>query len=78
MSDLVSLKPEKLLDQLRVAISADGNTQLLYGCGLRLYDIRSAQELLEHKDAKATMIYTRALNRGPMAVRSPLDQDNSS
>lgn len=37
------------------------------------YDIRTVQELLGHKDVKTTMIYTRVLQRGPLAVRSPLD-----
>ncbi len=38
------------------------------------YDIRTLQELLGHRSVRATMIYTHGLNRGPGAVRSPLDE----
>ena len=37
------------------------------------YDIRTIQELLDHKDVSTTMMYTHVLNKGGHGVRSPID-----
>jgi integrase len=39
-----------------------------------LYGIRTREELLGHTDVSTTMIYTHALNRGRLGVRSPADR----
>jgi hypothetical protein len=41
-------------------------------CG-RGHRAPKAAELLAHRDVRTTMIYTHVLDRGPGAVRSPLD-----
>ena len=38
------------------------------------YDIRTVQELLGHRDVRTTMIYLHVMNRGALAVKSPMDR----
>jgi integron integrase len=38
------------------------------------YDIRTVQELLGHKNVNTTMIYTHVMNKGALAVKSPVDR----
>ena len=38
------------------------------------YDIRTLQQLLGHSSVETTMIYTHVVDRGPGAVRSPMDR----
>jgi integron integrase len=38
------------------------------------YDIRTIQKLLGHRDVRTTMIYAHVVNRGPLGVKSPLDE----
>lgn len=88
-SSLEKGKP-KLLDQLREALRVRrGGQSRIYTkratCHTfrpsfathlleRGYDIRTVQELLEHKNMKTRMIYTHVHNRGSSAVRSPVDE----
>ena len=38
------------------------------------YDIRTVQELLGHRDVRTTMTYLHVMNRGALAVKSPMDR----
>ncbi|WP_018232991.1 hypothetical protein [Thioalkalivibrio thiocyanodenitrificans] len=51
----------RLLDQVRER------------CRVKHYNLCTEQELLGHSVVRTTQIYTHVLNRGGLAVRSPLD-----
>ena len=38
------------------------------------YDIRTVQALLGHRDVRSTMVYLHVMNRGALAVKSPMDR----
>jgi site-specific recombinase XerD len=40
----------------------------------RSIDIRTIQSLLGHDDVRTTMVYTHIVGRGPLGVKSPLDE----
>lgn len=42
------------------------------------YDIRTVQQLLGHKSVNTTMIYTHVLQKGGLAVKSPLDTESKT
>ena len=39
-----------------------------------VYDIRTVQERLGHRDVRTTMTYLHVMQRGALGVKSPLDQ----
>ena len=41
------------------------------------YDIGTVQELLGHRDVRATMIYLHVMSKGALGVRSPADRLDS-
>ncbi|MBN2061335.1 MAG: tyrosine-type recombinase/integrase [Deltaproteobacteria bacterium] len=40
----------------------------------RLYDIRTIQDFLGHKDQNSTMIYTHIMGKNKLGITTPLDK----
>ncbi len=74
--------PQSLIEPLQKQIETAKTIQAQdadKGLGVSMPDAlerkypNTVQELLGHKNLRSTMIYTHVLNKGPLAVRSPLD-----
>ena len=60
--------------RLMASLLYGSGSRLMEGLRLRVKDVDFAQSLIVVRDGKGmAMIYTHVLNRGGLAVRSPLD-----